>query len=104
MDNKYIELVGIDLYLLTYQFLTENKKSPMISIFCCSLPSIKALICRGDTQKQYTKTKTYFFAMLYNNAFMCHCIKTFSKKGRHSPQLGEILILFLFAVIAAFSE
>ena len=26
VDNKYTELVGIDLYLLTYQFLTENKK------------------------------------------------------------------------------
>ena len=37
VDNKYTELVGIDLYLLTYLFLTKNKKkSPMISIFCCS--------------------------------------------------------------------
>ena len=37
VDNKYTELVGIELYLLTYQFLTENKKiTHDFSIFCHS--------------------------------------------------------------------
>ena len=33
MDNKYTELVAIDLYLLTYQFLSENKKITNVFIF-----------------------------------------------------------------------